>query len=67
MQIQKPGFEIYKGSVEAGIQIAKQYKMTGLYRGFFPTWGREAIGQATFFVAYESVMRAFVRRDQPVS
>ena len=52
MQIQKPGFEIYKGSVEAGIQIAKKYKASGLYRGFFPTWGREAIGQATFFVAY---------------
>ena len=41
--------------------------MPGLYRGFFPTWGRQAIGQATFFVAYESVLRAFVRKDQPVS
>lgn len=41
--------------------------MPGLYRGFFPTWGREAIGQATFFVVYESTLRAFVRKDQKVS
>ena len=45
----------------------KKHGLTGFYRGFIPTWGREAFGQAAYFVTYESIVRQFVRSDQKVS
>lgn len=33
-------------------------------KGFFPTWGREAFGQALYFGVYEAVVRSFIRKDQ---
>lgn len=52
MQIQRPELKLYNGSVDAGVKIIKNHGITGLYRGFLPTWGREALGQAGYFVTY---------------
>lgn len=32
-----------------------------------PTWGRECVGQIAYFMAYESCIRASVRKDQKLS
>lgn len=41
--------------------------MRGIYKGFFPTWGRECVGQILYFLTYESIIRASVRKDQKLS
>jgi hypothetical protein len=41
--------------------------MRGLYRGFFPTWGREAIGQTVYFSTYELIRRACIAPGQKPS
>lgn len=62
MQIQRPELKQYNGSIDAGVKIIKQHGLGGLYRGFLPTWGREALGQAGYFVTYESIVRQFVTK-----
>ncbi len=37
MQIQKGNNQKYKGSIDAGRQIYKNYGIKGLYLGFYPT------------------------------
>jgi hypothetical protein len=58
---------LYHGSVDAAVSITKQHGLGGIYRGFLPTWGRECIGQIFYFLAYESIIRASVRKDQKLS
>lgn len=53
--------------MDAGLQIIKKHGFKGFYRGFFPTWGREALGQASYFYTYEWLLRRIVREDQKVS
>lgn len=68
IQIQRDAtVKLYNGSVDAAVQILKKNGTPGLYRGFLPTWGREALGQAAYFVTYESILRQFVRKDQKIS
>lgn len=67
MQIQKPDSKLYNGSIDAVVKIVKQNGIGGLYRGFLPTWGREALGQAGYFVTYEAIVRQFVTKQQKVS
>lgn len=68
IQIQKNGSsQIYKGSVDAAVSIARNYGFRGFYKGFLPTWGRECLGQILYFITYESIIRASVRKDQKLS
>lgn len=67
IQIQKTNNILYNGSVDAALKIIKKHGLSGLYRGFLPTWGREALGQAAYFVTYETICRQFVRKDQKIS
>jgi solute carrier family 25 carnitine/acylcarnitine transporter 20/29 len=55
---------MYNGSVDAAVSIVKNHGLRGIYRGVFPTWGRECIGQIFYFLTYESIVRASVRKDQ---
>lgn len=68
IQIQKDGSaQLYKGSVDAAVSIARNYGFRGFYKGFLPTWGRECVGQILYFITYESIIRASVRKDQKLS
>lgn len=58
---------MYHGSVDAAVSITKNHGLAGIYRGFMPTWGRECVGQILYFLAYESIIRASVRKDQKLS
>lgn len=58
---------MYKGSVDAAVSIAKNHGFGGIYKGFLPTWGRECLGQILYFLTYESIIRASVRKDQKLS
>lgn len=58
---------MYNGSVNAAVSIVKNHGMKGIYKGFFPTWGRECVGQILYFLTYESIIRASVRKDQKLS
>lgn len=53
--------------MDAARKIVKKHGLPGFYRGFLPTWGREALGQAAYFVTYETICRQFVRKDQKIS
>ena len=57
MQVQKRNNQKYNGSIDAGIQIYKNYGLKGLYLGFYPTLLRELMAMATYFGIYERVWR----------
>ena len=57
MQVQKRNNQKYNGSIDAGIQIYKNYGLKGLYLGFYPTLLRESMAMAAYFGIYERVWR----------
>lgn len=49
------GTKLYKGMVDCFVKTARSEGITGLYKGFFPGWGRLGPWQLTFWVTYEQL------------
>jgi solute carrier family 25 (mitochondrial carnitine/acylcarnitine transporter), member 20/29 len=56
-----------KGSVDCAQKIYKQYGVRGVFKGFVPTFLREAIGTAFYFGTFEFVSRKFYSENQKPS